>query len=264
MVIGQGIPYAVNRRLKTLVEEKNVVTALLPILRIRTPEGQTFEIELDRDRVTIGRFAELNDIGLEPDPQQLVSRRAHCVLEREADVWWVYDNNSVNRTFIKRAQVIEVINERTPLRDGDAIRILGMLFEDNDPAYWELEFHDPLRTNRVIETPQTVFLEYDWVQARLFRIKGTHREEISNLRPQEHKLIRYIDQRNRANNNTPVMCTYQELIEAIWGDEPDHMNSEVNHLVYGLRQKIEFDPGEPQFLQSVPGLGYRLETRILR
>jgi DNA-binding response OmpR family regulator len=97
----------------------------------------------------------------------------------------------------------------------------------------------------------------------LFRIEGTHREEIRNLRPQEHKLVRYMDQRNRANNHTPVMCTYEELIEAIWGDEPDHMNSEVNHLVFGLRQKIELDPGEPQFLQSVPGLGYRLETRAL-
>jgi hypothetical protein len=240
-----------------------MVKGLLPILKVSAPNGETFEVELNADRVTIGRFADLNDIGLEPDPQQLVTRRAHCVLEREADVWWVYDNGSVNRTFIRREQAVEVVNGRALIRDGDAIRVLGMLYEDDEPAYWELEFHDPLRTNRVFDVPQTAHLEYDWIQARLLRIEGTHREEIRNLRPQEHKLVRYMDQRNRANNNTPVMCTYEELIEAIWGDEPDHMNSEVNHLVFGLRQKIELDPSEPQFLQSVPGLGYRLETRVL-
>ena len=236
------------------------MTGLLPILRVHGPDGVTFDVELDKDRMTIGRFAELNDIGLEPDPQQLVTRRAHCVLEHEEDVWWVYDNGSVNRTFIRRDQAVEVVNGRALLRDGDAVRILGMLYEDDEPAYWELEFCDPLRTNRVYNAPQIACIEYDWIQARLFRIEGSHREEIGNLRPQEHKLVRYMEQRNRANHNTPVMCTYEDLIEAIWGDEPDHMNSEVNHLVYGLRQKIEVDPSEPQFLQSVPGLGYRLET----
>ena len=73
-----------------------------------------------------------------------------------------------------------------------------------------------------------------------------------------------MDQRNRANGNVPVMCAYEELIAAIWGDEPNHMESEVNHLAYELRQKIELDPGEPQFLQSVRGLGYRLETHPVR
>ncbi len=238
--------------------------SLLPILEVSGPAGEMFDVELDKDRITIGRFAAFNDIGLEPDPQQLVTRRAHCVIEREADMWWVYDNGSVNRTFIRREQQVEAVNGRAVIRDGDAIRILGMLYDDADPAYWELTFRDPLRTNRVIDSPRTVYLEYDWIQARLFRIEGTYRYEIGSLRPQEHKLVRYMDQRNRANNNTPVMCTYEELLEAIWGDEPNHMNAEVNHLVYGLRQKIELDSSAPQFLQAVPGLGYRLETHPRR
>jgi hypothetical protein len=240
------------------------VEALLPKLKVYGPNGETFELELTKDHITIGRFVEFNDIGLEPDPQQLVTRKAHCVLEREADTWWVIDNGSVNRTFIRRDQQIDVVHGRAPIQDGDAIRILGMLFEDDEPAYWELVFHDPLRTNRVIDEQRTAYLEYDWIQARLFRIEGSHRYEIEALRPQEHKLVRYMDQRNRANGNVPVMCAYEELITAIWGDEPGHIESEVNHLVYGLRQKIELDPGEPQFLQSVRGLGYRLETRPLK
>ncbi len=234
---------------------------LLPKLKVTGPLGERFEIELTKDRITIGRFAEFNDAGLEPDPQQLVTRKAHCVLERSADVWWVIDNGSVNRTFIRRGQHVEVIQGRAPIHDGDAIRILGMLYENDEPGYWELVFRDPLRTNRVIDDPHTAYLEYDWVQARLFRIEGSHRYEIEALRPQEHKLVRYMDQRNRANGNVAVMCSYEELITAVWGDEPNHIESEINHLVYGLRQKIEIDPGDPQFLQSVRGLGYRLDTR---
>lgn len=237
------------------------MNALLPRLKVSGPNGESAEIELSKDRITIGRFAEFNDIGLEPDPQQLITRKAHCALERAADTWWVIDNGSVNRTFIRREEHIEVVHGRAPLHDGDAIRILGMLYDDAEPAYWELAFHDPLRTNRVFDGTGSASLDYDWIQARLFRHEGSHRVEIEALRPQEHKLIRYMDQRNRANGNVPVMCTYEELIAAIWGDEPDHIESEVNHLVYGLRQKIEVDPGDPQFLQSVRGLGYRLDTR---
>ena len=70
-----------------------------------------------------------------------------------------------------------------------------------------------------------------------------------------------MDQRNRANRNVPVMCPYDDLNEAIWGDEIDHTEAEINQLVWRLRQKIELDPSNPLFLQMVRGLGYRLETR---
>jgi DNA-binding response OmpR family regulator len=70
-----------------------------------------------------------------------------------------------------------------------------------------------------------------------------------------------MDQRNRANGNVPVMCGYEELMVAIWGDAAGHTETEVNHVIWELRQKIEPQPNQPQFLQTVKGLGYRLETR---
>jgi DNA-binding response OmpR family regulator len=70
---------------------------------------------------------------------------------------------------------------------------------------------------------------------------------LASLSPQEHKLIRYMDQRSRANGQVPVMCPYEELLQAIWGEEPLHTEDEISHLIYELRQKLEPNPGEPQF-----------------
>jgi DNA-binding response OmpR family regulator len=70
-------------------------------------------------------------------------------------------------------------------------------------------------------------------------------------------------QRNRADGQVPVMCTFEELLAAVWGEEPLHTEGDVTHLIYELRQKLEPNPKEPQFLQVVRGLGYRLVTRPL-
>jgi len=233
----------------------------LAFLKIHGPDGQEFSVELTKERLTIGRFRDFNDVALEPDPQQLVTRKVHCAVEWDMDGWWVVDNGSVNRTFLRRGQATEVVDGRSPITDGDVICILGRITDEGIPVYWELAFRDPMKTHPAEGVLRVAFLEYDWIQAKLFRVAGSNREEICSLRPQEHKLVRYMDQRNRANGNVPVMCTYDEIIAAIWGEEPFHTEGEVTRLIWDLRQKVEFDPKEPQLLQTVRGLGYRLLTR---
>ena len=236
----------------------------LPYLEISGPEGQQFTYELVKERLSIGRLADLNDIALEPDPQQLITRMAHCSIERYAGSWWVIDNGSVNKTFLRSAEDVKIVEGRAPLVDGEAILILGKLTDAGKPLYWELCFRDPMKTFRAEVAPRLAYLEYDWIQARLFCVEGANRREVSDLRPQEHKLVRYMDQRNRANGNVPVMCTYDELIQAIWGEEDfGHTENEINRLVWELRQKVEPDQKEPRFLETVRGLGYRLVTRPL-
>ncbi len=239
----------------------DIMSNKLPFLEIIGPDGQVSKVYLSKDRLTIGRFSEFNDVALEPDPQQLISRKVHCAIEREGGAWWIVDNGSINRTFIKRDEAMSMVEGRARLSPSDIICILGKLTEDGTPIYWKLNFEDPWSTQvpkRVILTPH---IEYDWLQAKLYRIIGTKKDEIKNLSPQEHKLVRYMDQRNRSNGNVPVMCAYEELIEAIWGDEVDRTESEVNHLIWRLRKKVEDTPGSPQFFQNVQGLGYRLETK---
>ncbi len=233
---------------------------LLPFLEVSGPAGQQFRVELDKDRITIGRFEPFNDVALAPDPQQLITRKVHCSVERDAQGWAVVDNGSVNRTLVKRGTVREVVEGRAALTPGDSMLILGMLTEAGHPLYWELTFRDPLGTQPSEFIPVVAYLIYDSASAKLFRITGRDREEIHPLSPNEHKLIRYMDWRNRANGYVPVMCTYEDLLAAVW-EEPYHSKDDVSHLVREVRMKLEPDPANPKFIETIRGLGYRLMTR---
>ena len=48
-------------------------------------------VALTGARITVGRLADVNDIALQPDPQQLVTRVAHCTFEREGERWFLID-----------------------------------------------------------------------------------------------------------------------------------------------------------------------------
>jgi len=235
---------------------------LLPFLDVCGPDGQQFRVEMLKDYITIGRFEQFNDVALD-DPQRLITRKVHCAVERELSGWWVRDNGSVNRTFVRRKTTMQVVQGRALLTEGDSICILGKLTEGGEAIYWELTFHDPLITHPAEDASPAIHLEYDWIQAKLFRVEGLGRQEIRDLRPQEHKLIRYMDQCNRRNSNVPVMCSYEELVKAVWEEEPYHTEAEINHLIWELRRKIEIDAKDPQFLETVRGLGYRLVTHPL-
>lgn len=49
-----------------------------------------------------------------------------------------------------------------------------------------------------------------------------------------------------------------DLIRLVWGEE--YLNTSISIPVYmrKLREKIEDDPSDPRYLQTVWGLGYRL------
>src|SRR5437016_6167102 len=128
--------FSINNPMRCLLD------TLLPFLEVSGPDGQQFRVELAHDRVTIGRFEQFNDVALEPDPQQLITRKVHCAIERDADGWWVVDNASINRTFVRRGSVVEAVHGRASLTEGDSIRILGTLTETGDPCIWVLDLRD--------------------------------------------------------------------------------------------------------------------------
>ena len=212
-------------------------------------------VALSGDRVTVGRLAEVNDISLEPDPEHLVTRAEHCVFERTGDAWSIADGGGVNGTFVRRGGQLRQVAGRMPLRSGDVVCLLASIPHQGDPLYFELAFEtsaDSQATRAAQAHDLEDCLSYDPDEARLVLVHEGEQHEL-HIRAQAHKLVRYMAER------APALCTHDELMHAVWGDEPMHSREELAKLVWELRRELEpFDAGH--LIENERRLGYRLRT----
>jgi DNA-binding winged helix-turn-helix (wHTH) protein len=222
-------------------------------------------VVLSGTRTTVGRLGEVNDIALQPDPQQVVTRAGHCAFERHGSSWFIVDGGSVNGTFIRRGGELERISGQTPLRDGDVVCVLASVDDAGERRFFELEFHaggDSQATRAVVVAKpagdEAGCLSYETGEARLVLVRGGVRHEIP-IRAQAHRLVRYMSERNAAAGGVPALCTHEELMHAVWDDEPMHSRVELAKLVWELRKKLE-PFGAEHLIENERRLGYRLRT----
>jgi len=210
---------------------------------------------LSGERVTVGRLAEVNDISLEPDPEHLVTRAEHCMFERTGDAWSIVDGGGVNGTFVRRGGQMREVSGRMPLRSGDVVCVLASIPHQEVPRYFELAFEtsaDSQATRAAQAHDVEDCLSYDPDEARLVLVHEGEQHEL-HIRAQAHKLVRYMAER------APSLCTHEELMHAVWGDEPMHSREELAKLVWELRKELEpFDAG--YLIENERRLGYRLRT----
>jgi Transcriptional regulatory protein, C terminal/FHA domain len=218
-------------------------------------------VPLVGDRATVGRLPDANDITLEPDPERLVTRVAHCTFEREGKRWFIVDGGSVNGTFVGRGQDRRRVIDRSVLRDGDVVSVLAAAPDGGERRFFELTFHtvaDSEATRAVPPAPAGECLRYDADAARLVLVRGDEEHELA-IRAQAHKLVRHMVERNAAAGGSPVLCTHEELMRAVWADEPMHTREELAKLVWELRKKLE-PFGAEQLIENERRLGYRMLT----
>ena len=216
-------------------------------------------LALTGERVTAGRLAETNDIVLEPDPEMLVTRTAHFALEREGSHWFVVDGGSINGTYLRRGGEDRRVEGRMALQDGDVIRVLAA----SDDRWFELAFEESAdsQATRAVRVPARragACLAYDADAARLVLVEGGERHDIP-IRAQAHRLVRHMAERNAAGGGEPVLCTHDELMHAVWADEPMHTRVELAKLVWELRRKLE-PYGAGDLIENERRLGYRIKT----
>jgi Transcriptional regulatory protein, C terminal/FHA domain len=224
--------------------------------------GVCTRIALRGGRVTVGRLRGSNDIALEPDPQRLVTRVGHCALECDGAGWMVVDGDGVNGTFVRRHGALERVRGAMPLSDGDRICVLASV-EDGRRRFFELviETHvDSQATLPALDTLQgrrAPCLRYDAETARLLLALGDGEVELA-LRPQAHRLVAYMAGRN-ARAGVVALCSHDELIRAVWGDQPFHRRVELARLFWELRRELARH-GTQDLVENVRRLGYRLHT----
>jgi DNA-binding response OmpR family regulator len=95
-----------------------------------------------------------------------------------------------------------------------------------------------------IEVDEYLKLDFDrheiWVNGKLV-----------NLRPTEYRLLYYLVQ------NAGWVVSHDQILTHVWGyeyrDQPHYVRLYINYL----REKIEKDPANPQYILTERGIGYR-------
>jgi len=80
----------------------------------------------------------------------------------------------------------------------------------------------------------------------------SHGEKIIDLSAREYALIAHL-MRNRG-----AALTRQQLLDEVWGAEPDVYSNVVDLYIHYLREKFK-DAGFDELIKTVRGVGYRLE-----
>lgn len=87
----------------------------------------------------------------------------------------------------------------------------------------------------------------------LDRFRVSVRGEYIELTPKEFELLRVLAA------HPGKVYTRDELLERIWGYEYAGDTRTVDVHVRHLRQKIEKDPSNPEYIETLRGIGYRLK-----
>ncbi|MDX1412606.1 MAG: response regulator transcription factor [Candidatus Promineifilaceae bacterium] len=74
------------------------------------------------------------------------------------------------------------------------------------------------------------------------------------LTPLEFKLLVYLV------NNAQEPCSYRQILENVWGDGQQNHREYVHTFIWQLRQKLERNPQESDYIESVHGIGYRFRS----
>lgn len=83
------------------------------------------------------------------------------------------------------------------------------------------------------------------------RLVTVERKEI-HLTRVEYKIVSMLAQ------NSGKVITYSSLIEQVWGPYADDNNGILRVNMANIRRKIEKNPGEPEYIFTELGIGYRM------
>jgi DNA-binding response OmpR family regulator len=62
--------------------------------------------------------------------------------------------------------------------------------------------------------------------------------------------------------NQGKILTKQQIYENVWGEDYVYDDSNIMAIISRLRKKIEENPGNPKYIQTVKGIGYRFNKEV--
>jgi len=76
------------------------------------------------------------------------------------------------------------------------------------------------------------------------------------LPPKEFDVLLYL-----AGNQGKIL-TKRQIYESVWGEEYVYDDRNIRAVISRLRKKTEINPGNPRYIQTVKGIGYRFNKEV--
>jgi len=111
-----------------------------------------------------------------------------------------------------------------------------------------------LRRAPIRPAAQAAVSEFGSIHVDLTGTEATRDGKTVNLSAREFQLLRYFIEHRGAT------LSRDELLKQVWGYSADMYTRTVDVHVASLRQKLEDDPKQPQFILTVQGLGYKFKA----
>jgi two-component system, OmpR family, response regulator len=112
-----------------------------------------------------------------------------------------------------------------------------------------------LRRTRIMETslPEADIIRIGDIQIDIARHRALLNDIVIELNPKEFDLLTFMAR------NKGLVFSREQLLEKVWGYDYAGDTRTVDVHIRWLRQKIEADPGNPKYVVTVRGTGYKLE-----
>jgi two-component system OmpR family response regulator len=113
-----------------------------------------------------------------------------------------------------------------------------------------------LRRAKMIETqpgPEEASFKVGDIEIDIARHQASKGATMLELTPKEFDLLVFL------SRNKGFVFSRDQLLEKVWGYDYAGDTRTVDVHIRWLRQKIEADPGNPKYLRTVRGTGYKLE-----
>lgn len=111
-------------------------------------------------------------------------------------------------------------------------------------------------TRRRVAMPPPISLDCGDLKIDLVHRRVRFREELIDLTPQEFSLLYVLAQAEG------MPLSRSELLRRAWPDAIDNPRTVDTHVL-SLRKKVETDPRQPNLIQTVRNVGYRLNLESL-
>jgi two-component system KDP operon response regulator KdpE len=103
-------------------------------------------------------------------------------------------------------------------------------------------------------TPAQATFSYEGLEINFAKRRVTVDGREVTLTPTEFALLQHL-----AVNSDKVL-THNMLLQSVWGNEYSSEKEYLRVFVGRLRRKLEPDPKNPKYIQTIPGVGYQIST----